>query len=151
MKNRLSNNLNIVKKMTTIIFIVFAFLFISGNNVSAAKSTPPPKDTQVFLDKSNNYCGSNPKIYTTLNLGCKKKGNPILDLLFAVIRFLVVGATLVITASIVVAGLQYISAESNPEKITKAKKRILSSLTALFMLIFGYAILNYLIPITVLK
>jgi len=133
--------------------MVFSVILISPVPARAISfsATEKPKNNAVFVDKTKNYCGSNPKVYTTINLGCAKKGNPIIDLLFAIIKFLVVGATLVITGSLVIAGIQYITAGGSPDAVGKAKKRIFSSLTALFILIFGWAILNYLIPITILK
>lgn len=136
------------------VFAAFIIISVSSPAVVGAATNTTSSTNQskpVFVDKTKNYCGSDPKIYTTLNLGCLKKGNPIMDLLFAVIRFLVAGAMVVITGSLVVAGIQYTTSGGSPDAAGKAKKRITSSITALFILIFGYAILNYLIPITVLK
>ena len=72
--------------------------------------------------------------------------SPIIDLVFAVIRFLTDGIGLVIVASIIYAGIQYTTAGGDPNNVTKAVKRIRSSVTALVLFIFMYAILNYLIP-----
>lgn len=120
----------------------------SVNNFAAPAAN---QSKQVFVDKTPNYCGSNPKVYTTLNLGCAKKGNPILDLLFALIKFLTAGAALVITASMAVGGIQYITSGSSPDAAAKAKKRLTSNVVALMILIFSYAILNYIVPVTILR
>jgi len=128
-----------------LIVSIFSFQFFAIMPTFAASQTAT---TSNFA--ATRVCGKD-GMKTTIDIGCKGKGNPIVDLLFAIIRFLVVGATVVITGSLVVAGIQYTSSGGSPEAISKAKKRITSSITALFILIFGYAILNYLIPVTILK
>lgn len=133
-----------IRLLLASLLVAFSFTTITASTVSAA-SYPAP-----LGNFAANVCGKN-GMKTTIDIGCKGKGNPIVDLLFAIIRFLVVGATVVITGSLVVAGIQYTSSGGSPEAISKAKKRITSSITALFILIFGYAILNYLIPVAILK
>ena len=133
-----------IKLLLASLLVAFSFTTLTASTVSAASYSAP------FDNFAARVCGKN-GMKTTIDIGCKGKGNPIVDLLFAIIRFLVVGASLVVTGSIVVAGLQYITAGNSPEATAKAKKRIVSSISALFILIFGYAILNYLIPVTILK
>ena len=82
---------------------------------------------------------------------CSPGGNvaaisPIVDLLFAFIRFLSDGIGLVIVASIIYAGIQYTTAGGDPNNVKKAVTPIRSSIVALLLFIFMYAILNYLIP-----
>jgi hypothetical protein len=94
-------------------------------------------------------CGGgkgNTSVTTSINIGCKGTGNPITDLTFAVIRFLSAGVGLVIIASLIVAGIQYSASRGDPQATAQAVKRIRSAVTALIIFIFGYAILNYLIP-----
>ncbi len=83
---------------------------------------------------------------TSINFGCSQKGNPITDLLFAVIRFLSAGVGLVIIASVIVGGIQYIVARGDPNGTQAAVKRLISSTIALLVFIFAYAILNYVVP-----
>lgn len=139
--------MNLFKTKLTILAFMGIMLFQFMTFIPAAASS------QTYLPNNfaaTNVCGKN-GMKTTIDIGCKGKGNPIVDLLFAIIRFLTVGAMVVITGSLVVAGIQYTTSGGSPEAIGKAKKRIISSITALFILLFGYAILNYLIPVTVLK
>ncbi len=117
--------------------------------------------TQPSLISSSYQCGSGSEAEaTTIDFGCKgdacvassapswcsQPNSPILDLLFSVIRFLSDGVGLVVIASIVFAGIQYTTAGGDPQNVAKAVKRIRSSITALILFIFIYAILNYLLP-----
>lgn len=70
----------------------------------------------------------------------------ILDLLQTAINVLsaLVGITVVIM--IIVGGIQYSSAEDNPQKIAAARSKIVNALIALFVFIFMFALLQYLIP-----
>lgn len=70
----------------------------------------------------------------------------IIRYLVVFINTLAVLAGIVITASIVVAGMQYSSAGSDPQKVSAAKDRIRNSIIALLLFIFGYSLLAYLIP-----
>ncbi len=90
--------------------------------------------------------GTYPSTNTAIDLGCTGKGNPIMDMLFGVIRFLAAGVGVVIIGSTIFAGVQYATARDSPEAVQKAKGRIISNLMALLLYIFGYALLNFLIP-----
>jgi hypothetical protein len=97
-------------------------------------------------------CGSGTTaVHTSINLGCENKGNGIYDLLFAIIRFLSDGVGLVVIASIIVGGIQYIGSSGDPNATNKARTRIRSSIVALIVFIFAYAILNYIVPGAFLK
>ncbi len=106
------------------------------------------------LVAAGNTCGGGSgesSVKTTIDLGCTGKGNPILDMLFAFIRFLSIGAGLVIIASLVYAGIQYTGSRGDPNANKLAVKRIQANVAALLVFIFAYAILNYLLPGQVLK
>jgi hypothetical protein len=85
-------------------------------------------------------------IKTSIDIGCVGKGNPIADMTFAFIRVLSVGVGLVVVGSIIVAGIQYTTSRGDPKATAAAETRIKSSVVALLIYIFGYAILNYIIP-----
>lgn len=87
----------------------------------------------------------------SINIGCRNQGNPIADALFAIIRILSQGVGLVVIASIIWGGITYASSQGDPQNTTKGLNRIKSSLAALLIYVFGYAILNYLIPAGFLK
>ena len=65
--------------------------------------------------------------------------------------FLSDGVGLVIIGSIVYAGIQYSSARGDPQASARAINRVQSTLIALLIFIFGYAMLNYLIPAGLLR
>ncbi len=97
-------------------------------------------------------CGSGETEYTpSIELGCEGKGNAILDLLFAMVRFLSYGVGLVIVGSMVYAGIQYTASRGDPNAHALAVKRIQSNVTALLIFIFAYALVNYVVPGAVLK
>lgn len=92
-------------------------------------------------------CGSGDTKYTpSIELGCQGKGNAILDAAFAFIRFLSYGVGLVIVASMVYAGVQYIGSRGDPNANAQAVKRIQSNVTALLIFAFAFAIVNYVVP-----
>lgn len=51
-----------------------------------------------------------------------------------------------VVASIIIGGIQYSTAGSDPQKVQAAKARIRNAIIALLFFIFGYAILNFLVP-----
>ncbi len=95
--------------------------------------------------------GQEAHIDPVIDLGCKGKGNAILDLTFAIMRFLSLGAGLVMIGSTIVAGIQYTVSRGDPQATAAALKRIVSTVSALFFFVFAYAILNWVVPAGVLK
>lgn len=116
--------------------------------VQPSSSSTTPNQT----DGTNDKCGSGDSaVKTSINIGCQGKGNGILDMLFAFIRFLSAGVGLIIAGSLVFAGIQYATSQGDPQGTAAAKDRIQNSILALFMFIFAYAILNYVVPGAVLR
>jgi hypothetical protein len=112
-------------------------------NTSSANTTSNCNN-QIELAKK--VCGTPPGVPTSIDFGCISEGNPITDILFAIIRFLSAGVGIVVIGSIIVGGMQYIGSRGEPQSTSKAIERIRSSVIALIIFIFGYAILNYIIP-----
>lgn len=100
---------------------------------------------------SAEQCGNNPAVGISIKLGCRGQGNPIADMAFAVIRVLSAGVGLVVVGSIVVGGIQYSASRGDPQATATAINRIRSSFYALLIYIFGFALLNYIIPGAVLQ
>ncbi len=101
---------------------------------------------------SGDTCGEGDSaVHTSINIGCRGQGNGILDLTFALIRFLSIGVGIVVIGSIVVAGIQYTASRGDPSATAKALARINSTVIALIIYIFSYAILNWLIPAGIFK
>lgn len=113
--------------------------------------------------KLDNGCGAgNGYVQTSIDFGCSGNScsttpsgsgycdgnrNGIEDLLFAIIRFLSDGVGLIVIASIIVGGIQYITSRGDPNATNAAIKRLTSAVVALLVYIFAYAILNYVIPV----
>ena len=72
--------------------------------------------------------------------------NPIIDIMFAIFRFLSAGVGLVVIGSIIVAGIQYSASRGDPQAIQTSIHRISNSLIGLLIYIFMFAIANYLVP-----
>jgi hypothetical protein len=117
--------------------------------LSGARSFTAPLSTIA----STYYCGgpNDHPVQTSIDFGCSGKGNPILDLAFAIIRFLSDGVGIVVIASVIVGGIQYTTSSGDPNASAKAVARIRAALLALVIFIFAYAILNYVLPGVFLK
>lgn len=99
---------------------------------------------------AGDVCGSDGKhtqaVETSIDIGCEGQGDPVVDMAFAIIRFLGAGVGLVITGSIVYGGLQYIGSRGDPNSTAMAIERLRNSVLALLLFIFAYAILGYIVP-----
>jgi len=137
------------------ILVGLLFLALTG---PGAIFSPSPAYAVISTPQANAQyqCGSGKNtVKTSINIGCLgtkcKTSNvdgcsALLDATFAVVRFLSAGVGIIIIGSIIVAGLQYIAARDDPNATNKAKARINTSMLALVIFIFSYAILNYVIP-----
>ncbi len=99
------------------------------------------------------YCGKGDKqVQISFDIGCLgnayngKEYSPILDMLFALIRFLSAGVGLVVIGSIIYAGIQYSASRGNPQSTEAAIKRVANSMFALLLYLFSFALLNFLVP-----
>lgn len=90
--------------------------------------------------------GKPPPTTISIDIGCSHRGTPLADAIFAIIRVLSTGVGLIVVGSLVVAGIQYTTSKGDPNATAKAIGRIRSTVVALFIYIFGFAILNYVIP-----
>lgn len=132
----------------TICFLLFTFASIAV----------PTQYASAALDCNNannltkkNYpgrcCGAPPNsIKTSLDFGCRGIGNPVADIIFSIVRVLTLGVGFVLVLSLIIAGVQYSTSGGNPQAVSKAKSRIMSTAIALFVFLFAYALLNYVVP-----
>ena len=107
--------------------------------------------TTINFGCKGNACVQGNSSYGTDPTFCNNYHNGILDLSFAIIRFLSDGVGIVIIGSIIVAGIQYTTSQGDPNATSAAMGRIRSSLIALLIFLFTYAILNYVVPGTLLS
>ena len=153
------NSLNKYKKLKTkplfiVVLVIASIVTISATstnrafareiprpqNASSTPSASTPGPTQYKCGEGSNA------VETSIDLGCTGKGNPILDMLFAAIRFLSAGVGVVVVFSTILAGIQYTTSRDNPESTQKAKGRLVSNVIALVVFVFAYSIMNFLIP-----
>lgn len=86
------------------------------------------------------------------NIGCRGESyprspfNPVIDMAFALFRFLSLGVGLIVIGSIIVAGIQYSASRGNPQATQAAINRITNALAGLVLYMFIFAIANFLIP-----
>lgn len=88
------------------------------------------------------------------SINCKPEGGAelsssncgIVRYLVIIINTLSALAGIAIIGSIVYGGIQYSASGSDPQKVGAAKDRIRNAFIALILFIFGYAIVNYLVP-----
>jgi hypothetical protein len=118
-------------------------------------STEVSGKTDSFFggNTGSNPCGKGANVvYTKFNFGClgpKYSGatlSPIQDLLFSLIRFLTYGVGIAVVISIIVAGIQYSTAEGNPETAQASKNRIRSAVVGFFIYVFAFSLVQYLVP-----
>lgn len=112
---------------------------------------PPNKDPNADGYQCGNLPDDNDNVKTKFNFGCLGKKapdgmGPIQDMLFALIRFASIGVGLAVTIALIMAGIQYSTAEGNPESSQKAKLRAQHALIGLGVYIFAFSALQYLIP-----
>ncbi|MEO9179950.1 MAG: hypothetical protein ABI221_03660 [Candidatus Saccharimonadales bacterium] len=124
-------------------------------SAQTAQDNQPSGSGSVALngpEPAGDVCGGGDNAVTiSLKIGCQHKGNPIVDMLFAIIRFLSLGVGIVVVGSIVVAGIQYTSSRGDPQAVKAAQGRITSTVIALLIYIFTFAILNWILPAGLLK
>ncbi|MEI6755776.1 MAG: hypothetical protein WCK80_02050 [bacterium] len=157
---------------------LFAITFVSGNTYAASASgceglnqgSPVKADGTPAYDTNTTRCkpasavkndqcgkGKDVAVTTAIDFGCignKCKFatcNPVVDMAFAIIKFLSAGVGVVIVGSLIYGGIMYSTSGDSPETNAKAKKRIRSNIVALMIFIFAYAILSYVVPLAVLK
>lgn len=76
---------------------------------------------------------------------CVKK-NPLVTRFVDVINFLSIGVAVLVTVMVIIGGIQYTTAGSNPQAVSAAKKKILNAFIALVAYFLVYAFMQYLIP-----
>jgi hypothetical protein len=148
----------VVALTSQLLFLAVAFGVTAPAHVGAIE--PPRQESNSIISgiKANgmaaatvkHLCGENAgdthAVQTSIDIGCRNQGNPIVDMLFAIIRLLSYGVGMVIVGSIIVAGIQYTTSAGDPQAAAKAIGRIKATMIALGIFIFSYPILNYLLP-----
>lgn len=112
---------------------------IPGNGEKEAGVPGPPKQTidAELTTFESDQC--NGKAVTPTD-------NCILDNINTVINVLSAGVGIIVIITIITAGIQYITAGGDPQKISQAKNRIRNALFALLAFAFLFAFLQWIVP-----
>lgn len=157
----LKHKLSIVFLLTALLGSSLAVVLPSDSAYAASKS----KDSySLSYEDGDHVCGSGKDaIKMSIGIGCKGDNchknatfcggdnSAAMDATFAIIKFLSNGAGLILVGSLVYAGIQYSLTRGDPQAVAAAQMRIRSVVGSLLLFIFAYALLNYLIPGTLLK
>jgi hypothetical protein len=126
----------------------------SGNGGSAVGSAvvnggvPAASDT-ITVDSNNTYSADDLKKCDGSDAAklqaCLKK-NPLVNTLNAVINFIGVGVGVIVVIMVIIGGIQYITAGSNPQAVSAAKKRIFNAILALVAYVLLFSFMQWLLP-----
>lgn len=70
----------------------------------------------------------------------------VMDTMVNIVRFLTVGVGAVLVLMFGWAGFRYLSARDNASQVSEAKMHMYYVILALFLYLFGFALLNWLLP-----
>jgi len=116
----------------------------------AITNTPPPTPSDtITVDSNNTYSADDLKKCDGSDAAklqdCLKK-NPLVNTLNAVINFIGVGVGVIVVIMVIVGGIQYITAGSNPQGVSAAKKRIFNAILALVAYVLLFSFMQWLLP-----
>lgn len=112
------------------------FQLVNSPVVSAAV------DTTTGINPKKDDC----KVDAAAGERLSKNNCGIIKLVIAITNIMGGLAATVIVGTLVFGGIQYSMAGADPSKVQAAKQKVISALTALMLLIFGFAILQWLVP-----
>lgn len=137
--------------------IIFYCVRIAGNgnhgsttrtdstpNVNHAKATPKDDPNGGVCDDACTDIGSE---FDPTDCADGLEGDcQVLDIVKLVAKVFAAMAATVIVAMIIVAGIQYSMAGAEASKVQAAKGKIVNALIALLLLIFGFSLIQWLVP-----
>ena len=139
------------KKLFIVIFVTFlsTLVFIGSSNVNAAIPVGDNSSQTIPGGGTGDGPFSNTQSGGSSGVPTRSKGNAA-DIYTKIINPAIIvlsaGVVLAVIGSIVIAGIQYTTANGNASAVASAKNRIFISVVVLIMYIFGFALLQWLIP-----
>jgi hypothetical protein len=109
-----------------------------SNNAQAADPNAP----QIKREDNGGFDSVDDKC----NVGNQGRDCAVTDRLNAIANVLSAGVGIIVVIMIIVSGIQYTMAGSDPQKIATAKGHILNAIIALIAFFFLYAFLQWLVP-----
>jgi hypothetical protein len=74
------------------------------------------------------------------------QANPVVTRFNDILNFFGIGVGVIVVIMVIVGGIQYAAAGSNPQAVAAAKKRILNAIIALVAFMLLYSFMQYLLP-----
>lgn len=129
-------------------------LSVSEINKCAQDTAEPKFKNACMRDLEEAYQAANvpsttgipaaPKDCTDTELSSSNCG--IIKMIITITNIIAGLAGLVIVGTLIWGGILYSSAGSDPSKVQAAKNKVVAAITALLLLVFGYAIVQWLVP-----
>ncbi len=148
----------VIALLAGFIFVSHAHALQEGDNnggpsgSGSVTNTPTGSSSNVPAATSFGDCnnGNGVKVSVGINGSNECVGtdgeNPIFAYIKGIMGWLAGLVGVVITLALIIAGFQWMTSQGQPDKLKKAKLRIVQALTSLLLFIFMAAILRYLIP-----
>lgn len=141
-----------MKKITTLLLAGFSLMLLTlWSQVGLAQRDPcagltsPDRITECRAEHGQTVTpGESGRV--DVQAGGGKGEDKLNDLINAGINILSALAGLAIVGSIIVGGIQYMTAQGNSQQVASAKNRIMVSVVTFIVFLFGYALLQWLIP-----
>jgi hypothetical protein len=137
---------NLALKTSIVIAIITLFLGLPA--MSFALTVDPGTGTSSTTPSTSSTTQSDPNCNDSSDAGINKclKNNQIVKDINVIVDFLAGGVGIVVIGTIILGGIQYSAAGDNAQALQAARQRITNGLIALATFIFGFALLQWLIP-----
>jgi hypothetical protein len=132
--------MNSIKHKFSTILCAVALLFGFAAPLTIATTTVYAQvQSTENIDPKQNDCQAKSKDLSSDNCG-------IIKMILAVTNIMAGLAGVAIVATLTFAGIQYSSAGADPGKVQAAKGKMFNAGLALLLLVFGYALLQWMVP-----
>lgn len=127
-----------VLNFALLLALLTPFIAVSSSSVAFAQTNQPNESTSGITPKKDDCRGDSATLNAD-NCGIIK---------FVIVITNIMGglAGLVIVGTMIAGGIRYSSAGADPSKVQAAKQMIINAILALLLLIFGFSILQWLVP-----
>ena len=127
------------KLSTTLCALALLFGFAAPLTLVTAPVYAQPVESTEGIDPKQDDCQAKSQDLTSENCG-------IIKMVVAVTNIMAGLAGVAIVATLTFAGIQYSSAGADPSKVQAAKGKMFNAGLALLLLVFGYALLQWMVP-----
>jgi hypothetical protein len=113
---------------------------VGGGTTPTPAATTPTPAAQIPSKSDDCSSGNSANCCTETNCDLVTEYvNPTID-------FLAAGVGIVVVVMMVIGGIQYITSQDDPQKVSQAKSRITNALFALLLFALMYSLLEWLVP-----